>query len=384
MTWGEMREVLDDDGILTFYDNDGNPVNFESFFYANVHPYEFHVLMMAQDTETYGDELLCVRFAYDASKGFLNDDCYYPVLEEDSHTFNQLLFLYEGWDKATDEGKAVCSKVITQKEYDMLFDPSSNKELTVYICYPDGTFGTVDFNHILFTALDNQIYFIALNDNNDVLPFAVYCDEDDNSVFYIQQVSVDVGNTIAEKLTRTHIIGGDENLDILCNEGKHYHMRLRKDDELVEYKRLYTFEYDNEHYVYFRDIKTDLMWCFEIENVLGQWRAVRIDNSSKSKEIFWNHPHHYRVTNEHNLFNANECTFTRSFDDEEETLYVVGNVVYGKYHYFALTTKEEKSKKSGDTDVMLYCLVRPRGEPWLYPVEDEYEAQAVIDKFNSL
>jgi len=173
-------------------------------------------------------------------------------------------------------------------------------------------------------------------------------------------------------------------LDILCNEDKHYHMRLRKDDEIVEYKRLYIFEYDNEHYVYFRDIKTDLMWCFEIENVLGQWRAVRIDNSSKSKEIFWNHPHHYRVTNEHSLFNANECTFTRSFGDEEETLYVVGNVVYGKYHYFALATKEEKSKKSGDTDVMLYRLVRPRGEPWLYPVEDEYEAQNVIDKFNSL
>ena len=67
MTWEEMREVLDDDGILTFYDNDGNPVNFESFFYANVHPYEFHVLMMAEHSE----ELICVRFQIDLTKGFL-------------------------------------------------------------------------------------------------------------------------------------------------------------------------------------------------------------------------------------------------------------------------------------------------------------------------
>ncbi len=381
MTWEEMREVLDDDGILTFYDNDGNPVNFESFFYANVHPYEFHVLMMAE----YSEELICVRFQIDFTKGFLSDDNYEAVIETDYHTQKQLQSLYCAWSEAIDTGEVVYSKVLTPEEDQMLFDPNSKKNLSVYACFPDGTFGTVDFNNILFTCLDDLVYFLTFSDNNDVLPFMVtYYEDDGKTVKYIEQVSVDVGNTIAEKLARTHIIGGDENLDILCNEDKHYHMRLRKDDELVEYKRLYIFEYDNEHYVYFRDIKTDLMWCFEIENVLGQWRAVRIDNSSKSKEIFWNHPHHYRVTNEHSLFNANECTFTRSFGDEEETLYVVGNVVYGKYHYFALTTKEEKSKKSGDTDVMLYRLVRPRGEPWLYPVEDEYEAQTVIDKFNSL
>ena len=381
MTWKEMREVLDDDGILTFYDNDGNPVNFESFFYANVHPYEFHVLMMAEHSE----ELICVRFQIDFTKGFLSDDKYEAVIETDYHTQKQLQSLYCAWSEAIDTGEVVYSKVLTPEEDQMLFDPNSKKNLSVYACFPDGTFGTVDFNNILFTCLDDLVYFLAFSDNNDVLPFMVtYYEDDGKTVKYIEQVPVDVGNTIAEKLTRTHIIGSDENLDILCNEDKHYHMRLRKDDELVEYKRLYIFEYDNEHYVYFRDIKTDLMWCFEIENVLGQWRAVRIDNSSKSKEIFWNHPHHYRVTNEHSLFNANECTFTRSFGDEEETLYVVGNVVYGKYHYFALTTKEEKSKKSGDTDVMLYRLVRPRGEPWLYPVEDEYEAQNVIDKFNSL
>jgi len=381
MTWEEMREVLDDDGILTFYDNDGNPVNFESFFYANVHPYEFHVLMMAEHSE----ELICVRFQIDFTKGFLSDDKYEAVIETDYHTQKKLQSLYCAWSEAIDTGEVVYSKVLTPEEDQMLFDPNSKKNLSVYACFPDGTFGTVDFNNILFTCLDDLVYFLAFSDNNDVLPFMVtYYEDDGKTVKYIEQVSVDVGNTIAEKLARTHIIGGDENMDILCNEDKHYHMRLRKDDEIVEYKRLYIFEYDNEHYVYFRDIKTDLMWCFEIENVLGQWRAVRIDNSSKSKEIFWNHPHHYRVTNEHSLFNANECTFTRSFGDEEETLYVVGNVVYGKYHYFALATKEEKSKKSGDTDVMLYRLVRPRGEPWLYPVEDEYEAQNVIDKFNSL
>ena len=75
MTWEQMREVLDGDGILTFCDNDGNSFYYEPLFYPNIHPYQYHVLMMPEDTKTYGDdEILCVKFQQDLTKGFLFDD----------------------------------------------------------------------------------------------------------------------------------------------------------------------------------------------------------------------------------------------------------------------------------------------------------------------
>lgn len=384
MTWKEMREVLDDDGILTFYGNDGNPVNFESFFYANVHPYEFHVLMMAQDTETYGDGVLCVRFQVDFTKGFLSDDSYEAVIETDSHTRKQLQSLYLAQSKAINTGEVVYSKVLTPEEDEMLFDPNSKKNLSVYACFPDGTFGTVDFNNILFTRLDDLVYFLAFSDNNDVLPFVVTCYEDDGkTVNYIEQVSVDVGNTMIDKLSRTHIVGGEENLDILCDDNKHYHMRLREKGELVEYKRLYSFVYEDKAYVYFRNIKTDLRCCFEIENVLGQYRAVRINDRRKSEEIFWNHPFRYRVKNINNLLFGGESTFTRSFGDKKEVLCVVDDIIYQGNRYFTLSTKEEKDKTHGDIEVTVYCLVRRREEPWLYPVENEQLIEEIVDRINA-
>lgn len=379
MTWEEMREVLDDDGILTFYDNDGNPVNFESFFYANVHPYEFHVLMMAEHSE----ELICVRFQIDFTKGFLSDDNYEAVIETDYHTQKQLQSLYCAQSKAIDTGEVVYSKVLTPEEDQMLFDPNSKKNLSVYACFPDGTFGTVDFNNILFTCLDHLLYFFAFSDNNDVLPFMVtHYEADGKAVNYIKQVSVDVGNTMIEKLSRTHIVGGKENFDILCDDNKHYHMRLREKGELVEYKRLYSFVYEDKVYVYFRNIKTDIRWCFELEKVLDQYRAVRIDDRRKSEEIFWNHPFHYRVKNVNNLLFGGESTFTRSFGDKKEVLYVVDDIIYKGNRYFALTTKEEKNKTHGDIDIKVYCLVRRREEPWLDPVENEELAAEIVDRMN--
>ena len=382
MTWEEIREVLDDDGILTFCDNDGNSFYYEPLFYPNIHPYQFHVLMMPVDTKTYGDdEILYVKFQQDLTKGFLFDD-YQAVVDTDPHTNKQLLSLYNAWNEAVNTGKVVYSKVLTPEEDRMMEDPNSKKELTVYACFPDGEISTVIFNRILYVPLDRLIYYLALNDNNDVLPFMLSRDGEDDNLIYIKQTSVDVGNAMMEKLSRTHIVGGKENFDILLEDNKHYHMRLREGDELVEYKRLYSFKYDGQLYVYFRNIKTDLRRCFKHENVLGQHRVVRIDDRRKSEEIFWNHPFHYRVTNVNNLLHSYECTFSRSFGNEKEVVYVVDKIVYRGNHCFALATKEEKNKTYGDIDVKIYWLAHPRGEPWLYPVENEDEEKNIIDRMN--
>ena len=382
MTLQEVHKILSGEDILTTFDENGNLIRLKTYFHADVFPYKYTALMFFEGKEPqFEEDFISVDFLYDCSKGFLDDADYYPNLDTDSHYHHQLVSICNGWLQAKSTNTTTYKKIISQKEKDMLYNPDSEKHLSVYACHPDGTVDTIHFDKIHFTYLDGMIYFLALNENKDTLPFGVYRDADDNSINFIDPTSVDVGEVIISKLMRTHIVGNEENFRKLLDDNFPYHMRMYEDGEFVEYKRSYVAEYNGKYYIYFSKVKNEYMCLFEIEKTLGQWRVVRVDDDALSSKVFWNHPFHWKIADEYQLLHNDGYTLTRKSGNEEETFYVVGNVIYLGNRYVAISP-QMKENEAGEVYVNIYELVRKRGETWLCPVENEDLRKDIIDIFN--